>query len=357
MTLKEIDLHIDSMLGQLEQEGPCGTFGTMKINPASSVGMHWQREPDNAFVLANVLLPIVQMKNGQAERIVRSAQGQIARYCDPSGMWRYFDDPVSPFFIPYETDTNALLSHIGQLTGGYRVKDDLFLHQLGADGHFNLWFLPSCKLALKESRHVISLLRNRAKAKAYLAYRNGVIEDADREFCVTANVLTYLGERPETLRAIHRLMDEMTANSPIGLLYYPFETIACYLFARCRFYGGIASFDKAHDVLVERLQQSRDAGPAIPGSRWLTVPAASAMLFMNASGHATDMAVAAAIATIETCPFAPYPFYCSNSVTDRDPVSGLHNAYFGSTALTIAHAMEFLNLLRMRRHAGHFGKA
>lgn len=355
MTEKDIGGRIDVLLDQLLQlSSTCGV-STEKVNPASGLGLTWQPEPFNSYIPANVLLPLAHLDDRRAreacDRIVAAADECL----DPCGLWRYFKDKETPFFIPYETDTSALLSHVGRVRGGHVVDEDLFRWQLGEDGHFNLWFLPSMEFAIRRPRTLVSLLANRWKARGYLPYRNGVIADYDREFCVTANVLCLVGNRPWASTAVERLITEMTATQPIGLTYYPSETVACYLYARCFMYGGVDRLGMGRSAMMGRLTDTADQTIVIPGSKWLAVIRATSMLMMDIKGTDVDCAVEQAMAVMDGEDFSPYPFYCSNRQTDFDHTSALHNAYFGSTALTIAHCIEMLCLIRMRLYGIPFG--
>lgn len=332
-----------SRLGQLLDHGQ--HFGTMRAGPWNA--MKWEQEGVNAFVAANVLLPLTLMKDAQANAILNEGISRLMEFRDRSGLWRYFLDRQHPYSIPYETDTNAIVSHVMRLKGLVGVDHRHFLDQLMSDGHFNLWFLPNSKVMHTSPVRLAHLMYNRLRARKFDSHKRGVIDPQDREFCVTANVLSYLGDTEATGASVDQLMTQMHGKGPIPLIYYPSEVIACHLFARCRHYGGLHRLTGALVAVRERVKESLEA-PQVPlMGPWAVLPAANALLMLDDRSILLDE-LCRKVWELYDEVNAPFAFYCSHSILDRDPESGVHNACFGSPAITISLYLEHLELLERR---------
>jgi hypothetical protein len=343
----EIERRISEALSHLAilQQLPHG-FETLKLNPHSDGGVQWQKELKNAFVSANILLPLTLLNNKTASQILTTEYNLLEANRNRFGLWHYFSDTSAPFFIPFETDTNSLFSCVSQRINKKPVNKDCFYQQLSKNGLYNLWFLPKTKILLSSPLYYLNLKQNWNKAQKHLAFQNNVVKKTDAEFCVTANVLLYLGDNVNTQPAIAKLIEDINSQQPIKLLYYPNQIIALYLFARAYYYGNIKPFQTIKSAIEQRLEEAYEK--EIGGDKFLNLLTATISLIYNSSNTLTDKAIEESWNLFDQIQ-TPFPFYCSNSETDFNTSTKLHNAYFGAPALTAALYLEFLYLLRLRK--------
>lgn len=353
LSLKEIDAHINDLLLKLQLlQHPQEGFRTQVTQPQSHGSNVWMEEMNNVFVPANIMLPLTLIKHETSRLILRTEFNYTLRNRNKWGLWHYFYSPTAPYFIPFETDTNSLLSYVAEKLKEPPITKEHFYRQQATEGYFNLWFLPNPNLLISSPFQFISIAADRIKASRYNAFKNKVVHKHDAEFSVTCNVLLYLGENKNTLLATNKLMNDIRSEKHIELTYYPYLTIAYYLFARALFYGNITSFTLVKNELIEKLEDALQMEAGLNTQALYTL-AATTLLFYAEEDRRTDIAVEKAIANLSKSD-APFAFYCSNLKTDVNPATGLPNAYFGSHALTIAFHLEFLNLLRFRLYGSFY---
>lgn len=351
-SLEQIDERIVQVIELLEKhQAKDGGFRTLQKNPQLSDTETWRDEFPNAFLPANVLLPLTRIKNERASRILERGFNYLLANKTPFGPWHYFKDRNAQYFIPFETDTNSLLSHIGTFLGKQTLPKNLFISQLNDDGHFNLWFKPELLNFWSGPLTYMCIHRNWIKGLKSLPFRSGVVNRPDAEFCVTANNLLFLGRTQETELAVNRLCDELESSDPIQLIYYPSQTIAHFLFARAGYYGKMGGLERANKAMLRWMDTTMANENEC---EFLNVLTASTLLFTDLDHSAKNMVIEKSWSIFPSIK-TPFAFYCSNNHTDVDTKTGLNNAYFGGPALTISLYLEFLNLLRMREYEKAFG--
>jgi hypothetical protein len=354
MDIKSIDERIKQALELLTcmQKLSLG-FETLKQNPNSESGLNWIHELKNAFLSANVLLPLTKINDKSARDIVEREFSFLLPNQNTLGLWHYFNNTDAPFFIPFETDTNSLMNYIAERLKKKTLDKKYFYQQISENGYINLWFIPRLKFLLTDPFFYFIVKANMLKSKKYLAFKNNAIFENDSEFSVTANALLFLGQNENTKVIISKLLSDIYSEKEIVLLYYPYQIIALYLFSRSYYYGEITDFKSAVSFIESRIETSYYS-EVNNTNTFLTVLAANSLLFFSIKSSFTENLIEQSwnlYEQIET----PFAFYCSNSVSDFNNTSKLHNAYFGSTALNISIYIEFLNLLRLSRFGKLYG--
>jgi hypothetical protein len=350
MTAEIIDRKIANALDllSLEQEQN-GYFKTYHIQPNYGSGMVWKEYEKNGFVTANILVPLTTIKSNVAIKLLHDGYSATIGNKNKHGLWQYFNDKNEAYFIPYETDTSSLFSYVARAINKPQNNENLFYEQINKDAHFNLWFLPAQISLFKHPLHKLEIFLNWRKAQNRLAFINKLVAKEDSEFCVSANVLLYVGLNQYSNGVVRNLTNTMNSNSPIPLLYYPHELIACYLFSRTAYYANIRPFFECRDAVLNRVYNALDK-LEVKDELLKILAAISLLIYDDQSNRAN--------ALFEECINfdirinQPFAFYCSNSVIDYNFNTKLNNAYFGAPALTIAIYIEFLNVLRIKKN-GH----
>lgn len=345
--LQEINYRINESLKLLASiQSEEGGFRSYQMNPKLDGPGVWRDEMDNAFLPANVLLPLTRIDNEQARFILNRGFNFLLQNKDQYGLWHYFNDRNAPYFIPYETDTNSILSHIGNSLGKEKISERWFFNQITNQGYFNLWVKPEPIMLLFQPFIHQNVKNNWLKGQSSLAFQYNLVHENDAEFCVSANVLMYLGQSKKSAQVMDRLLTDIVSNNPIQLIYYPNQTIAHYLFARAVFYGKLSRLNEGYDALIGRIEEAYRNEVNV-NNRFLNILTANTLMFLGSDHPITQTAIEESwniFNDIET----PFVFYCSNSQTDFNQETQLHNASFGGPALTISFYIEFLNLLRSR---------
>jgi hypothetical protein len=349
-----IDKKIAASLTLLSNEqAENGYFRTYDIQPNYGSGMVWREYEKNGFVTANILVPLATIQSKIAMELLRQGYTATIGNKNKYGLWQYFNDKNEAYFIPYETDTSSLFSYVASKLNKPEDNKELFYEQINKDAHFNLWFLPNYISVFNHPFYKLDVWLNWNKAQKRLAFINKLVSKEDAEFCVSANVLLYLGANEHTQQVVENLVAVIKSNAPIPLLYYPHQLIACYLFSRAAYYTNIEEFLACREEIKTRVFTALNS-LAEPDELLKLLAAVSLLIFNEESDSANKL--------YEECiDFdkminQPFAFYCSNSMIDYNFETRLHNAYFGAPALTIAIYIEFLNLFRIKKTGRSFSE-
>ncbi len=327
-----------------------GSFITEYLQPFYHPGKGWMEYVSTPFVPVNVLIPLLYVEDKQARSILHKGGQFLNKIKWPFGLWGFLSYN-SDYFVPLDTDDTALCSFVLEQLG-YKMTNKRILEALQTrTNHYYLWLLPLRKWLLRRPLLYFYLRWLLYRASRRKALMDNAIQTMDAEFGVSANILMYLGHTGRTSGAIHQLIKEMQTPDCVEVNYYPHKVVAWYLYARAHSYGNIDELKSTNSQLRDAILRTRDKLIS-HDNNLLRVYLANTVLLMGFRGPEMNNIVDDAWQEY-TNMFQPYPFFNSNSYTDADPATGIHNTYFGSRALSAAVYVEYLSLLSKSEHQAH----
>lgn len=170
---------------------------------------HWKPgspvvEDASPFATSHVAYSLGFLPLADVRPMLDRALAYLRREMTPSGLWRYWNrDAVWEgrrilSFIPADLDDTA--SHSWLLARhGVDFPDNrtLLLHNRDARGLFYTWFVPRAR-ATSDLRYWRAVLGEVTVARMTVFWKTTEAGYRDVDAVVNANVLLYLGERPET---------------------------------------------------------------------------------------------------------------------------------------------------------------
>lgn len=261
-------------------------------------------EDETPFVAAFVCPALEALDCPEAEVVRERALGYLIDRAEPPGLWRYWRSPEQVLDPDLDDTACASLAlrdrHLSILCGANRGA---ILGNRDEQGRFKTWLRPA-----------------------------GRPNDVDS--VVNANVVAYLGEGPETERAIAWLVDLVAADRVSGTSwYYPLESASlAYAMARAAAFG-VRAFAEAGATLSERLLAGLSKRDVLETAMVVTAAAGFG------AGEASPVSDAVGFLRAAQRPdgsWRPEAFYCG-----PEP-PGPRTVYFGSAALTTALCLEAL---------------
>ncbi len=205
-----------------------GAWHCIRFNTADpDIPRHFERPP---FVSAFCALALERCGDARARALYNAAKAYIGETIEYPGLWRYYRH------LPQDLDSTALCSLVIEDHPWILLKRNTagILENRDEDGRFMTWVLAG------DEPDVVSRFRIEADP------------------VVNANVIAYLGDRPET-RDAQRWLEALVTEGRIegSSKWYPDEVAICYAIARAVLRIQ-PSLDRLRPILAERLLDLRD---------------------------------------------------------------------------------------------------
>ena len=205
-----------------------GAWHCIRFNMADpDIPRHFERPP---FVSAFCVLALKSCDDARAKAMYNAARAYIGDTIEYPGLWRYYRH------LPQDLDSTALCSLVIEDHPWILLERNVprILENRDEDGRFMTWVLAD------DEPDVVSRFRLEADP------------------VVNANVIAYLGDRPET-KGAQRWLEALIAGGRVenSSKWYPDEAAIYYAIARA-----IArtkpALDKLRPILAERILRLRD---------------------------------------------------------------------------------------------------
>ncbi len=223
-----------------------GAWHCIRFNVADpNIPRHFEKPP---FISAYCVLALEYCKEARARAICDAARAYIANTIEYPGLWRYYRH------LPLDLDSTALCSLVIETHPWMLLKRNIqqILANRDADGRFTTWVLT------EDEPDVVSRFRIEADP------------------VVNANVIAYLGDRPETRDAQRWLKALVTGgNLEDSSKWYPDEVAIYYAIARAM-QRARPALDSLGPALSDRVLGLRD-GSGDFGNILLTAQAVSVL--------------------------------------------------------------------------------
>ena len=183
------------------------------------------------FATGLALIALKQLEHPLVAEIRRKATSFLYEQYEPPGVWRYWSSrqgtPIDP-----DVDDTCCISYA-----------------LNGRAHSRVASASACD-------NVALILRNRHASGLFKTWLRDNSADNDVDGVVNANVLLYLGERPETLPArdiiIAAINQDREAQASI---YYPNASALYHAVARA-YVNGVAGFSLCKDAVLRKLDST-----------------------------------------------------------------------------------------------------
>jgi hypothetical protein len=196
-----------------------------------------------------------------ARHVHPGVAGMIERGCrfllsemEPGGLWRYWSRKnARSAIIPPDLDDTACISHALK-ANGFSVPPNqyLFLDSRDAKGAFYTWLYKP-----DSYRKLLLWLRTRGRAFSHRREIWGWTRKEDVCAVVNANVLTYLGETPETSRALTYLKEViLQGRENQAIVFYAHKLSLYYALSRA-YFCGVSALSDVKSTIVERIMELR----------------------------------------------------------------------------------------------------
>jgi hypothetical protein len=255
------------------------------------------------------------------------------------GVWNFCTNYSLMYKVtPFDVDSTSLAaSLLVEKLGGYsgdKITAQMLIANRTRKGLFYTWIIPRfnsrfSKRFLRIASHIFF-----SPIEHSLFWRGISCEYADLDMGINANVLSYLGDIPETQVIINQMNSVILENREATCDKWYYNTFVIYhLFTRC-YYRGIAKLEPIRQSIIDRiLAQANDNG-CIGGNLFNTALAVCSLQNLHHQPAIMDAAIQYIMEAQK-----------ANGSWERwgHYGAGKLNLYFGSEEITTAFCLEALS--------------
>lgn len=302
---------------------------------------------DSPFATTHIVYSLGHLPAAEAGPLIARAVASMRDEMSRFGLWRYWNrDAIWAgrrihSFIPADLDDTASHSLLLERHGvAFPHNRDLLLHNRDRRGLFYTWFVVRPRLCLSP-RAFVAALSEITLARLTVFWRTTEAGYHDVDGVVNANVLLFLGERPETRPVIDWLAEIIRdGEEAICDKWYRDIFTFHYAVSRCH-HAGIQGFGQLVSTINDRLASTAGPDGQIGDSALQTALAACTLLNYGVESALVPRAVEHLMATQRpdgSWPSAPY-YYGGPK----------RNVSWGSAELTTGLCLEAIH--RATSHA------
>lgn len=313
--------------------------GTFQIYCSPHPLLEESCKPDySTFQTAQISYCLSFTKSEKVEEIVSKAIRFLLSEMQDGGVWRYTCSP-NPDYLPPDVDDTACISFLLK-QHGISLPDNtgVLLGNRAFRGLFYTWILPRLTWTTDSSFWRVALRQILKVRQLYWFFRVTECKPNDLDPVVNANVLLYLGNRPETrpiIRTLVQIIEDQTE-----------ETCDKYYGSRFNFYyflsrnhaAGIRAFEPLQDTIIGRIKSYARPDGVIGNHILHTAQAACALMDWRDNSTVLDDAIQAILRARESRGgWRKLPFYYSGWAK---------KLAWGSEELTTGFCLEALSRYR-----------
>ena len=313
--------------------------GTFQIFCSPHPLLEEKCEPDySTFQTAQISYCLNFTKSDRVEEIVRKAIRFLVSTMQDGCVWRYTCSP-NPDYLPPDVDDTACISFLLRRHGvSFPDNTGVILGNRDSRGLFYTWILPRLTLTTRMSYWRVALRQLLKMRQLYWFYTVTECKQNDVDLVVNANVLHYLGERPETAPIIRYLIQIIEEQAEETCDKYYADRFNFYYFLSRNYAAGIRAFEVVGDTIVARIKSYAHPDGVIGDHILHTAQAACALMDWKDHSTVLNNAIQAILCAREsTGGWQKFPFYYSG------PSKKLA---WGSEELTTGFCLEALSRYR-----------
>jgi hypothetical protein len=313
--------------------------GTFRIFCSPHPLLEENCKPDHStFQTAQIAYCLNFTKSKKVEEIVSKAIRFLLSEMQDGGVWRYTCSPNTDY-LPPDVDDTACISFLLK-QHGISLPDNtgVMLGNRASQGLFYTWVLPRLTWTADASFWRVSLRQILKLRQLYWFFRVTECKPNDLDPVINANVLHYLGDRPETRPIIRTLIQIIEDQAEETCDRYYGSRFTFYYFLSRNHAAGIRAFEPMRDTIVTRIKSYAHRDGVI-GSHILHTALAACAL-MDWSDHSTvlDDAIQAILDAMQSNGgWQKFPFYFSGRSK---------KLVWGSEEITTGFCLEVLSRYR-----------
>ena len=248
-------------------------------------------------------------------------------------VWRFWGRGAP---LPADLDTTSVC-HTLLSRHGRPARPIAWLYRRNRDrtGRFRTWLTPG-NIRTLHPLYWLLMLGELRPSRAILVWRRTAAHRRDRDVVVNANVVTFLGDVPDTDGSIRWILDTVHSGEEETRDKWYRDREVLYLAVGRANARGVHRFAELAELIVERVSERMSASGHIAEDAIRTAMAASALLHLGRHDAVVERAVRWLVASQETdggWPSAPLHY--------GSPVGG---SSWGSRAVTTSLVVEALAL-------------
>ena len=276
--------------------------------------------------------------------MARTAVRFLLSVMQSGGVWRYTCSP-NPDYLPPDVDDTAIISSLLHRHGvAVPENTHVLLGNRASSGLFHTWILPRFTRGASMSYWAVALRQLLKLPQLFWFFRATECKPNDVDPVVNANVLHYLGERPETRPIIANLIRILAEQKEDTCDKYYGGRFTFYYFLSRNHAAGIGGFESVADTIVGRIKAHAHAGGVIGDHILHTALAACTLMDWQDYSAVLDNAILAILqARTSGGAWQKCPFYFSG---------WMKKLGWGSEELTTGFCLEALARYRLLQTHG-----
>lgn len=254
---------IDAGISYLcEHQFPNGEFASYVA--ADAPMQEWIRPDSTNFTTALICHCLLHCKLADAVKIQQLAMDFLGGQMDRDGVWNHFTR-YHPFksVCPDDVDDTASISSLFRdkgLSWPDPSNIPLLLANRRKDGLFYTWFITRFKLVKNRTYWRVSLKELLNPLESFIYWIKVEATRKEIDGVSNANVLYYLGQRPETEPAIDYILKIIKENTEADCdLWYRDSFFVYYFFSR-NYYSGIERLKPIVQPVIDRILAQEKPG-------------------------------------------------------------------------------------------------
>jgi hypothetical protein len=272
----------------------------------------------SVFATTHVVYSLYFVPGAEAERMLARGLEYFLAEMSGGGLWRYWnqnavwDGRRIVGFIPADLDDTANISYLLARSGVvFPDNRELLLLNRNRAGLFYTWMVVRARATLNW-RYWRAVLGEATLARLTVFWKTTEAGYLDVDGVVNANVLLYLGDRPETKAIEAWLIEIVRTGQEAGCdKWYRDAFSVLYAVSRC-FHAGATALGAVRPQMVARLRAAADGAGKIGENELHTAMAVNTLLNLGAGGDEPELLAAAVAYLLATqsadgsWPSAPY---------------------------------------------------
>ena len=255
---------------------PSGTFRIF-CSPHPLLEENCKRD-HSTFQTAQISYSLNSIKLEKVEEIVSKAIRFLLGEMQDGGVWRYTCSP-NPDYLPPDVDDTACISSLLKQHGvSFPDNTGVMLGNRDSRGLFYTWILPRLTWTTQTSYWRVALRQLLKLRQLYWFYTVTECRPNDLDLVVNANVLHYLGERPETNPIIRYLIQIIEEQAEETCDKYYANRFNFYYFLSRNYAAGVRAFEAVGSTIVERIKSYAHVNGMIGNHILHTAQAACALM-------------------------------------------------------------------------------
>jgi hypothetical protein len=284
--------------------------GTFQIFCSPHPLLEEECRPDySTFQTAQISYCINFAKSEKVDAILRKAIRFLEDAMQDGCVWRYTCSPNPDYLAPDVDDTSCISALLRQHGVPFPDNIGVLLGNRDSRGLFYTWILPRLRWTTHLPYWRVALRQLRKLRQLYWFYTVTECRPNDVDLVVNANVLYYLGERPETEPVIRRLIRIVEEQAEESCDKYYANRFNFYYFVSRNYAVGIRAFETVRDPIVARIKSCARSDGTIGHHILHTAQAACALMDWKDHSTVLDGAIQAILGARDSrggwkrCPF------------------------------------------------------